>query len=191
MNSINEKKRVVVTGLGPVAPVGTGREEVWEALAQGRNGIGPIQSFSAAEYPSRMAGEVLGFAPEAWLGKREARRVDRFAQFALVGARLALQDAGLKPENLDRERCAVILGTGIGGLITFQDQVRVMLERGPDRVSPYFIPMMIANMGAGQVAIDLGFRGGSVKIVFAIRSPFSLMKSAPFLIFTLSSTGTL
>lgn len=170
MSTSKGKKRVVITGLGPITPVGTGREEVWEALAQGRNGIGPVQSFCAADYPSRMAGEVLGFSPEEWLGKREARRVDRFAHFALIGARLALEDAGLKPEQLEREQCAVILGTGIGGLITFQDQVRVMLERGPDRVSPYFIPMMIANMGAGQVAIDLGFRGPSQTVVTACAS---------------------
>lgn len=170
MPNLNEKNRVVITGLGPVTPVGTGRESVWTAFSEGHNGIRPIQRFPAEEFSSRMAGEVLDFDPEAWLGRREARRLDRFAQFAVVGARLAVADAGLDPARLDLDRCAVVLGTGIGGLGTFEDTVRLQVERGPGRVSPHFIPMMIANIGAGHVSMDHGFRGPSQTVVTACAS---------------------
>ncbi|MGQ9532634.1 MAG: beta-ketoacyl-ACP synthase II [Desulfotomaculales bacterium] len=164
------RERVVVTGMGVVSPVGTGLETFWSSLVAGRSGIGPITRFDATEFATRIAGEVRDFDPTRYLDKKEARRMDRFTQFAVAAAGMALEDAGLAAASLDRDRVAVILGCGIGGIETLEDQARVLVQRGPGRISPFFVPMMIPNMAAGQIAITYGFRGPNVTTVTACAS---------------------
>ncbi|MGI9859813.1 beta-ketoacyl-ACP synthase II [Moorella naiadis] len=164
------QKRVVITGLAAISPVGTGKEKFWQALLAGQSGIGPITRFDAAAMPVRFAGEVRDFDPGHFFDRKEARRLDRFTQYAVAGARMALEDAGLDLEKEDRDRIGVIFATGIGGMETFEDQTRVLLEKGPNRVSPFFVPMMIANMAAGQISINLGARGINFTVVNACAS---------------------
>ncbi|NPV60007.1 MAG: beta-ketoacyl-ACP synthase II [Actinobacteria bacterium] len=167
------KRRVVVTGLGAVTPLGVGAEAFWTALKQGRSGIGPISSFDADGLPSRIAGEVSSFDPAEYVDPKTAMRMDRFCHFAVAGARLALEDAGL-PEGRELEaagveagRAGIIVGSGIGGMSTLENQHRVLLERGYARVSPFTIPMIIPNMAAGILAINLGFTGPNACTVTA------------------------
>ena len=161
---------MVITGLGPITPIGIGKEQYWRSLQEGRSGIGPIEKFPVTHFDSRMAGEVRDFKPEEYLGRRDIRRMDRFAQFAVAGSLLAIADANLKLDNINKARCGVILGSGVGGLGTFEKQCRILHERGAARVSPFFIPMMISNMGAGQVSIALGFQGPSLTVTTACAS---------------------
>jgi 3-oxoacyl-[acyl-carrier-protein] synthase II len=162
--------RVVITGMGAVTPVGVGIESFWEALVEGRSGVRPLRSFDAAAYPSRIGAEVPDFEPTRWLERKEARRMDRFAQFAAVATLMAIEDAGLDLARCDRDRVGVVMGTGIGGMTTFDEQFRVLIEKGPDRVSPFFVPMMIANMAAGQISILTGARGPNTTLVTACAS---------------------
>lgn len=159
-------RRVVVTGLGPVAPNGIGAEAFHKAQLAGKSGIRCVTRFDASSINSRIAGEV-DVNPEEYIDKRELRRLDRFAQLALIAGHLALQDSGLEVEKEDRTRIGTLIGTGIGGMDTFVDQTKVLLERGPSRVSPFFIPMMIANMASGQLAMKYGFMGPSSTVVTA------------------------
>jgi len=152
-------RRVVVTGIGVISPVGTGKDKFWQSLLEGKSGIDTIQSFDPTPFESRVAGEVRDFDPESFLPRKEARRMDRFSQFAVCASLMALEDANLDLARANRERAGVILGSGIGGIRTFEDQYRVLLERGPQKVSAFFIPMMIVNMGAANVAIQLGLKG--------------------------------
>lgn len=153
------RKRVVITGLGVISPVGNDKESFWEALKEGKSGIGPITRFDASGMPVRFAGEVRGFDPNLFLDRKEAKRMDRFSQYAVAATKMALEDAGLDMARVDPERVGVVFATGIGGMETFEEQSRVLLEKGPARVSPFFVPMMIANMAAGQIAINIGARG--------------------------------
>ncbi|WP_334110972.1 beta-ketoacyl-ACP synthase II [Thermodesulfitimonas autotrophica] len=162
--------RVVVTGLGVISPVGTGKEAFWEALVKGRSGVRRITRFDASEFKTQIAAEVGDFDPEAYIDKKEARRMDRFTQFAVAAANLALSDAAIATEALDRDRVGVVLGCGIGGIGTFEEQTRVLVSRGPNRVSPFFVPMMIANMGAGYIAIFHRFYGPNSTVVTACAS---------------------
>ncbi|MGQ9512544.1 beta-ketoacyl-ACP synthase II [Thermodesulfitimonas sp.] len=162
--------RVVVTGLGVISPVGTGKEAFWEALVKGQSGVRRITRFDASEFKTQIAAEVSDFDPEAYIDKKEARRMDRFTQFAVAAASLALADAALATESLDRDRVGVVLGCGIGGIGTFEEQTRVLVSRGPNRVSPFFVPMMIANMGAGYIAIFHRFYGPNSTVVTACAS---------------------
>lgn len=171
MNGTGEdRKRVVVTGLGAITPLGIGVEPFWEGLRAGRSGVGRITRFDAAEFSSQIAAEVRDFDPTNYIEKKEARRMDRFTQFAIVSAGFALEHAGLKPGDFDPERAGVILGSGIGGMESLDSQFRVLVERGPHRVSPFFVPMMIANMAAGQIAIEFGLKGPNSTIVTACAS---------------------
>lgn len=163
------KRRVVVTGRGCITPLGIGVTPFWEGLVAGRSGIGPITRFDASAYSSRIAGEVKEFDPASYMDRKEARRMDRFAQFAVAGARMALEDAGLT-SGFDGERTGVLIGSGIGGIETFQEQTRVLLERGPDRVSPFFVPMMIPDMASGQVSIIFGAKAHNACTVTACAS---------------------
>ncbi|MHB8156018.1 MAG: beta-ketoacyl-ACP synthase II [Desulfocucumaceae bacterium] len=151
--------RVVITGLSVISPVGIGVEPFWSNLVEGRSGVGPVTRFDTEGYSTRIGAEVKGFDPENYLDKKEARRMDRFTQFAMAAAGMVIEDARIDLASIDRDRAGVILGTGIGGLQTLEDQHKVLMNRGPGRVSPFFIPMMIANMGAAQVAIQYGLRG--------------------------------
>ncbi|MFB6277668.1 MAG: beta-ketoacyl-ACP synthase II [Halothece sp.] len=155
----SQNQRVVVTGLGVVAPVGNTLEEYWEALLAGRNGIGKITRFDPANHASQMAGEVKGFDPHQYLERKQAKRMDRFAQFALAASFQALSDANLEINDLNAEQVGVVIGTGIGGLKVLEDQQEIYLNRGPSRCSPFMIPMMIANMAAGLTAIHVGAKG--------------------------------
>lgn len=164
------KKRVVVTGLGVIAPVGIGKDNFWQALIQGKSGIKPITKFDASELPTRIAGEVTDFEPGVYLDKKEARRMDRFSQFAVAASKMAIEDSGLDLTRENLDRIGVILGSGIGGMETFEDQTRTLVNRGPNRISPFFVPMMIANMAAAQIAITFGLRGPNITTVTACAS---------------------
>ena len=159
-------RRVVVTGIGIVSALGVGRDENWAGAVAGRSTSAPITSFDASRLPTRFACQLPGFAPEEFIERRAARRMDRFAQFAVAAARLALDDAGLDASRVG-DRTGVYVGSGIGGLGTFVVQTEVLLERGPDRLSPLFIPMMIANMAAAQVSMTLRLRGPLLSTVSA------------------------
>ncbi|HBT20025.1 MAG TPA: beta-ketoacyl-[acyl-carrier-protein] synthase II [Peptococcaceae bacterium] len=165
-----KKNRVVITGIGVISPVGTGKEKFWEALIEGRSGISEITHFDVKDYPTKIAGEVKDFNPFDYIDKKDVKRMDRFAQFAVAAGKMAVEDAGLNLEKLDKDRVGVILGTGIGGTETFEQQHEILLNKGPNRVSPFFIPMMIGNMGAGQISIQLGLKGPNITIVNACAS---------------------
>ena len=161
------RHRVVITGVGAVTPLGVGVDALWEGVLAGRSGIRRITRFDPSPFPTQIAGEVPDFDPTAFMERKDARRMDRFTQFAVASVAMALEDAGLRLDDVDRDRLGVVMGTGIGGIETFVEQAGVMAERGPDRVSPFFIPMMIANMAAGQVAIRFGARGPNSTLVTA------------------------
>jgi 3-oxoacyl-[acyl-carrier-protein] synthase II len=150
-------RTVVITGIGPVTPVGIGRQAFWDALTSGRSGLGEITLFDASEFPVRIGGEVKDFDPTAWMDRKAARRTDRVVHLAVAASRLALEDAGSPP--VDPQRAAVVVSTGVGGLRTMEDQVRLLAERGPDRVSAFTVPAMMPNAATGQIAMELGFTG--------------------------------
>jgi 3-oxoacyl-[acyl-carrier-protein] synthase II len=153
------ERKVVVTGIGVISPVGSGKDKFWQSLIEGKSGIDRIKSFDPGDFDSQVAGEVKDFDPENFLPRKEYRRMDRFSQFAVCASLMAMEDASISLENLDRERAGVILGSGIGGIQTFEDQHQVLLTKGPGKVSAFFIPMMIVNMGAANVAIQLKLKG--------------------------------
>ena len=154
-----ERRRVVITGLGAVTPIGLTAGESWQAVKNGVCGIGPITHYDPAAQKVKLAAEVKGFDPEALLGRQESKRMGRFTQFAVAAAREALSDAGFSVEQADPDRCGVILSSGIGGQAITEAEHSRGLEKGFDRVSPFYVPTAICNMAAGQVAIDSGFRG--------------------------------
>ncbi len=170
-------RRVVITGLGPVSPIGVGAGAFHEAQLQGKSGIRRITRFDATALPVQIAGEV-DVNPEAFIDKRELRRLDRFVQLALIAAELALQDAGLEVDRLDPARVGTLVGSGIGGMETWEAQSRVFLEKGPNRISPFFIPMMIANMASAQIAMRYGFMGPSSTVVTACATGSDALGSA-------------
>ncbi|MGE5573370.1 MAG: beta-ketoacyl-ACP synthase II [Bacteroidota bacterium] len=161
------KPRVVVTGLGAVTPVGVGKDAFFEGLRTSRNGIGRVTRFDPSSFRTQMAGEVRDFVATDFMTEREAHRLARFAQFAVAAARMALGDAGLTVDTTNRDRVGVVMGCGIGGLETLEEQVGVLHSEGPRRVSPFFIPMMIPNMASGQVAILTGARGPNLTVTTA------------------------
>ncbi len=162
--------RVVITGMGAITPLGIGTEKLWCALLEGKSGIGPITRFDTSDFPTKIAGEVKDFDPSLYMDKKEARRMDRFTQFAVAGSKMAMEDAGIDLEKLEKDRSGVVLGCGIGGMETLEDTARTLHEKGPGRVSPFFVPMMISNMAAGQVAISLGLTGPNITVVTACAS---------------------
>lgn len=163
-------RRVVITGLGMVTPVGTGKEVFWNSLINGKSGIVPISRWDASQFSTRIAGEIRDFDPLNYLDKKEARRMDRYTHFACAGAQIALEDAGFKEDDLDRDRVGVYIGSGVGGIETLEEQARTLINKGPNRVSPFFVPMMIANIAGAQVAINHGFRGPNLTTVSACAS---------------------
>lgn len=164
------ENRVVVTGLGVISPVGIGKEAFWESLLKGRSGIDRVTRFDPAPYPSKVAAEIKDFNPGDFFDRKEAKRMDRFAQFGLAAAKMAIEDAGVDLKAIDPERIGVIIGSGVGGIETLEEQVRVLISKGPGRVSPFLIPMMISNMAAGQIAIQLQLKGPSLTVVTACAS---------------------
>ncbi|QYR19807.1 beta-ketoacyl-ACP synthase II [Paenibacillus sp. sptzw28] len=161
-------QRVVVTGMGVMTSLGTDLDQFWSNLMEGKSGVSHIEAFDVSEYPTQIAAEIKNFNPEEYVDKKEARRMDRFVQFAVVASQFAVKDSGLEiGSNVDAERIGIMIGSGIGGLGTWEDQHNILLEKGPKRVSPFFIPMMIANMASGQVSIITGAKGPNSTTVTA------------------------
>jgi 3-oxoacyl-[acyl-carrier-protein] synthase II len=162
-----EGRRVVITGVGLITPIGTGTEDFWRALLSGVSGVGPITHFDTSEYTTRIAAEVKDFDPEQYVERKEAKRMDRFVQFSVAASKMALEDSGLSitPEN--EARAGVLIGSGIGGTGTWEEQHANLLEKGPRRVSPFFVPMLISDMASGMVSILFGAKGPNLAIVTA------------------------
>ncbi|MNB82027.1 3-oxoacyl-[acyl-carrier-protein] synthase 2 [compost metagenome] len=160
-------ERVVITGMGVISPLGNTVEQFWDRLSSGKSGISPITSFDTARYKSKIAGQVRDFDPEGRFGRKEARRMDRFVQFALAAAEDAWADSGLHLEDMDRERLGVYVGSGVGGIQTLMEQTDLLRTRGPERVSPTLIPMLISNMAAAMISIRFGALGPALSPVTA------------------------
>ncbi|MHB8945259.1 MAG: beta-ketoacyl-ACP synthase II [Bacillota bacterium] len=165
-----EKKRIVVTGMGAITPLGSGVNMFWEGLKAGRSGIARISRFDPSALDSQIAGEVRDFDPTAYMDRKEARHTDRFAQFALAAAKMAAEDARFDPSREDPERVGVFIGSGIGGMETLTDQAETLRAKGPGRISPFFVPMMIGNIAAGNVSIFFGAKGPCLTFVTACAS---------------------
>ena len=166
---MSENRRVVVTGIGAITPVGNNTKETWESLKTGKNGIAPITLFDTEKFKSKLAAEVKGFDPKEYLEVNEVLRTDRYAQFAVAAAQQAVEESGVKG-TVEPERFAVQFGTGIGGISTFEAEHTKLMEKGPRRVSPLFVPMMISNMAAGMIAIKHDCRGSAMPAVTACAS---------------------
>lgn len=164
------KRRVVITGMGVITALGQEIDEFWSAIVSGRSGVSRITAFDTTDFEVKIGCEVKDFDPSPFIDKKSLRRMDRSVQFAVVAALKALQDSGIEINEENASRVGVVLGSGIGGMQTMEEQFRVSYEKGPDRVSPFFIPMIIANMGAGQVAIFTGARGPNYATVTACAS---------------------
>ena len=166
----NPNNRVVVTGIGTLCPLGLDTSTTWEGITAGKSGIDRITLFDPEPLTTKFAGEVKGFEPTDYINRKDARRMDRFAQLAVAASRQATEHAGLKIDSSNQENIGIIIGSGIGGLTTLSEQVRVMLERGPGRVSPFLVPMMISDMAAAQVSIALGVKGPNLCVTSACSS---------------------
>jgi 3-oxoacyl-[acyl-carrier-protein] synthase II len=153
------KRRVVITGLGMISPLGIGNEATWQGLLEGRSGVGRITKFDASAYPCQIAGEVRGFNAEDWIEKKEVKKSDTFIHYAVAAAQMAADDAKLETAKEDGDRVGVIIGSGIGGLPLIEEMHQKLIDRGPTRISPFFIPGLIVNLAAGQVSIRFGARG--------------------------------
>jgi len=165
-----KSKRVVVTGLGVLSSVGTSVEPFWNSLLAGRSGIRRVSRFDATAFTTKVGGEIVDFDPAEYMDPKEARRNDRYTQFAMAATRLALADGDLDVEKMEKNRLGVLIGSGIGGMETIENQSRTLFEKGPRKVSPFMIPSLIANIASGVVAIELGARGPNFGIVSACAS---------------------
>ena len=161
------KRRVVITGVGPVTPIGIGKETFWSNLVAGKSGVGPITQFDTEGFTVKIAAEVKDFDYTAYIDKKEGKRMDRVTQLAVAAAKLAIEDAKLDMSKENAMRCGVCVGSGIGGIHTFLDQSLKYGAKGPSKISPFFIPMEIPNMSAGQIAIACGLKGPNTAIVTA------------------------
>ena len=161
------KRRVVVTGLGAITPVGNDVETFWNSLKNGVVGIGPITTFDTAEYKAKLAAEVKDFDPKKYMDNKTARRMERFSQFAVAAAKEALEDAGIDMEKEDPFRVGVSVGSGIGGLDAIERETRKLSEKGPSRINPLLVPLMISNMAAGNIGIQFGLKGKNINVVTA------------------------
>jgi 3-oxoacyl-[acyl-carrier-protein] synthase II len=162
-----QNKRIVVTGIGVVSPVGVGKTDYWNSLISGVSGIGRITHFDPTDFDVQIAAEVKGFDVTKWIDRKESRRMDRFVHFGVAAALDAIEDAGLKITSANAERVGVLVGSGIGGLRTLEDQCRVLVESGPSKISPFLIPMMIADMASGHISIITGAKGPNSTVVTA------------------------
>ena len=164
------KHRAVITGMGVVSPVGSHLNEFWNNLIEGKSGIGLLTRFDTTNLPTKVAAEVKDFEPTDWINKKESRHMDRFAQFAIAAAKMALQDSALDLEKVNKERAGAVMGCGIGGVITFEEQKEVLMNKGSGRISPFFVPMLISNMAAGHLSIEFGLQGSSMTVATACAS---------------------
>lgn len=171
-------QRVVVTGIGVVSPIGTGVETFWEGIKAGKCGISHIESFDTTNFKVKVAGEVKNYDPTESINKKEAKRMDRFTQFAITASQLAVADADLTINADNAERIGVYMGSGIGGLITIEEMAEKLITKGADRISPFFIPMSISNMSAGNVSIALGIKGSCLTYNTACASSASAIGEA-------------
>ncbi|HFQ89478.1 MAG TPA: beta-ketoacyl-[acyl-carrier-protein] synthase II, partial [Desulfobulbus sp.] len=158
------KRRVAVTGIGLVTPLGTGTEKTWQGLVNGRSGVGPITRFDASAHAAQIAAEVKDFTPEKWFEKKQARNLDLFVQYAIAAADMAWKDAGLTVTGDNAERIGVITGCGMGGLPTIEEYHKVYLDRGPRRITPFFIPRVIPNMPSGHISMHIGAKGPNLAL---------------------------
>lgn len=178
-----QKRRVVVTGMGVLTPIGNNVTEFWEALKEGKSGAGPITYFDASDFATQFACEVKGFDPDQYgIDKKSARRMDLFTQFALASAVMAVEDSALDLEKEDRERIGVVFGSGIGGMDTFEKQIKAFFDGGPRRISPFFVPMMISDIAAGQISIRFGLKGPNYATTSACATSSHAIADAFFLI---------
>lgn len=161
------KKRVVITGMGVVHSLGFGAKTFWDSIKEGKCGISTVAKFDVTNFDSKVAAEIKGFEPTAYIDKKEAKRMDTFTQYAMAAAKMAIEDSGLNLETEDKFRIGVIVGSGIGGIETLEDQHLTLVNKGPGRVSPFFIPMMIANMASGRIAIEYGLMGFNECVITA------------------------
>jgi 3-oxoacyl-[acyl-carrier-protein] synthase II len=162
------ERRVVVTGMGVVSPVGNDLQTFWESLVNGRSGIGRFEAFDSTAFDCKIAGEVKSFEPAGYFkNPKTAKRTDRFTQFAMAGTKMALEDSGIDLETIDRTRFGVMIGSGIGGLYSMEEEAHRLADRGPSRVSPFTIAMMISNMASGMVSMEYDLRGPNMCIVTA------------------------
>src|SRR5437763_5896374 len=155
------KRRVVITGIGMISPLGIGNDPTWKGLVEGRSGIDRITKFDPSAFPCQIAGEVRGFDPEQWIEKKEVKKSDTFIHYAVAAAQMAIDDSGIDTKSEDSDRLGVVIGSGIGGLPLIEEMHRKMLERGPSRISPFFIPGLIVNMASGMISIRHGCKGPS------------------------------
>jgi len=172
------KRRVVVTGLGVVSPVGTGIDKFWSSIKNGVSGVDTITKFDVNGFSTKIAAEVKDFKAEDFIDKKEAKRMDRYTQFAMAAAKMAIADSNLDLDKVNKERFGIVLGVGIGGMETLEDQAKVLASKGCGRISPFFVPMMIANMAAGQIAIMTGAKGINFTTVTACASATNAIGSA-------------
>lgn len=177
-----QKRRVVVTGLGALTPIGNNVTEFWEALKAGKSGAARITYFDPTNFATQFACEVKGFDPEKYIDKKAARRMDLFTQFALSSAIMAMEDSELDLENEDRERIGVVFGSGIGGMDTFEKQTKAFFEGGPRKISPFFVPMMISDIAAGQISIRYGLKGPNYATTSACATSSHAIADAFFLV---------
>lgn len=161
------KKRVVVTGMGIISPLGIGLEDNWAAITEGRSGVGVISKFDADDFPVKIAGEVKGFAPEDHIGHKEVKKMDTFIHYALVSSQFALQDSGYEITESNAERTGVLVGVGLGGLPAIEKYHDIFKEKGVRKITPFFIPMLIANLASGQISIHIGAKGPNTCVVTA------------------------
>lgn len=164
---MQERRRVVITGVGAVTPLGLEKKQIWSALCEGKSGIKPITSFDTSAHEVRFGGEVSDFDPTKWFEIKEVRRLDRFAQFAVVAAIQAVEDAGLKFDGFDQTRVGVVIGSGMGGLTELETQHNILINKGPSRISPFMIPKLMVNAAPAQVAIRFGLKGPNYALVTA------------------------
>nr|WP_174275452.1 beta-ketoacyl-ACP synthase II [Desulfosporosinus orientis] len=163
-------QRAVITGMGLISPLGNNLDEFWNNLIAGKSGIGLLTRFDTTDLPTKVAAEVKDFEPTNWMSKKESRHMDRFSQFAIAAAKIAVQDAKLDLDQEDKERIGTVMGCGIGGVTSFEDQKEVLMSKGSSRVSPFFVPMLIGNMAAGHISIEFGLQGSSMTVVTACAS---------------------
>ena len=161
------KRRVVITGAGVVSSLGLGVDQFWNSIKEGKNGISEVTRIDVSNLPTKVAAELKDFEPTDYIDRKEARRMDRYNQFAMAAAKMAVENSKLDLESLNLNKCGVIVGSGVGGLETLEEQHSVLLNKGPGRVSPFFIPMMISNMASGRIAIEYGFKGFNECVVTA------------------------
>jgi 3-oxoacyl-[acyl-carrier-protein] synthase II len=164
------KQRVVITGMGVLSPLGEGKDEFWKALLSGKSGVGHVSFFDVNQYNSHLDAEVKNFQPESYIDKKKIKRMDRFAQFAVTAAKMAIEDAQLNLEEEDPYQVGVVVGSGMGGLQTIENEHNALLSKGPRRVSPFLIPKIITNIAPGEIAIAYGLKGPNFSLSSACAS---------------------